>query len=168
MIFHFIRLLTMSSWHWRLFTDMWNFLINTLEVWVPSLTWCHSKFWAIFSSLGLRVRHYFQLWEGIFHVGRTFDRYEYKITHISLQLFFFEGGEIQETSKKNVLKAIAAQDLLQEVKKTVILLFLFLLYSTGGDSSRLLWGRWLGIIVPMKSTTFDSIEFYLLSVYSCS
>ena len=25
------------------------------------------------------------------------------------------GGEIQETSKKNVLKAIAAQDLLQEV-----------------------------------------------------
>ena len=28
------------------------------------------------------------------------------------------GGEIQETSKKNVLKAIAAQDLLQEVKIT--------------------------------------------------
>ena len=28
------------------------------------------------------------------------------------------GGEIQETSKKNVLKAIAAQDLLQEVIKT--------------------------------------------------
>ena len=27
------------------------------------------------------------------------------------------GGEIQETSKKNVLKAIAAQDLLQEVCK---------------------------------------------------
>ena len=26
------------------------------------------------------------------------------------------GGEVQETSKKNVLKAIAAQDLLQEVK----------------------------------------------------
>ena len=26
------------------------------------------------------------------------------------------GGEIQETSKKNVLKAIAAQDLLQEVR----------------------------------------------------
>ena len=26
------------------------------------------------------------------------------------------GGEIQETSKKNVLKAIAAQDLLQEVQ----------------------------------------------------
>ena len=25
------------------------------------------------------------------------------------------GGEVQETSKKNVLKAIAAQDLLQEV-----------------------------------------------------
>ena len=25
------------------------------------------------------------------------------------------GGEIQETSKKNILKAIAAQDLLQEV-----------------------------------------------------
>ena len=29
------------------------------------------------------------------------------------------GGEIQETSKKNVLKAIAAQDLLQEVSYTV-------------------------------------------------
>ena len=27
------------------------------------------------------------------------------------------GGEIQETSKKNVLKAISAQDLLQEVCK---------------------------------------------------
>ena len=27
------------------------------------------------------------------------------------------GGEIQETSKKNVLKAIAAQDLLQEVSQ---------------------------------------------------
>ena len=26
------------------------------------------------------------------------------------------GGEVQETSKKNVLKAIAAQDLLQEVE----------------------------------------------------
>ena len=26
------------------------------------------------------------------------------------------GGEIQETSKKNVLKAISAQDLLQEVR----------------------------------------------------
>lgn len=29
------------------------------------------------------------------------------------------GGEIQETSKKNVLKAIAAQDLLQEVVKQI-------------------------------------------------
>ena len=27
------------------------------------------------------------------------------------------GGEVQETSKKNVLKAIAAQDLLQEVSE---------------------------------------------------
>lgn len=26
------------------------------------------------------------------------------------------GGEVQDTSKKNILKAIAAQDLLQEVK----------------------------------------------------
>ena len=31
------------------------------------------------------------------------------------------GGEIQETSKKNVLKAIAAQDLLQEVSYTVVI-----------------------------------------------
>ncbi len=29
---------------------------------------------------------------------------------------FIIGGEVQETSKKNVLKAIAAQDLLQEVR----------------------------------------------------
>jgi AP-1 complex subunit sigma 1/2 len=28
---------------------------------------------------------------------------------------FLIGGEVQETSKKNVLKAIAAQDLMQEV-----------------------------------------------------
>ena len=28
---------------------------------------------------------------------------------------FMLGGEVQETSKKNVLKAIAAQDLMQEV-----------------------------------------------------
>lgn len=30
------------------------------------------------------------------------------------------GGEIQETSKKNVLKAISAQDLLQEVRKSFL------------------------------------------------
>ena len=30
------------------------------------------------------------------------------------------GGEIQETSKKNVLKAISAQDLLQEVCKSFL------------------------------------------------
>ena len=35
------------------------------------------------------------------------------------------GGEIQETSKKNVLKAIAAQDLLQEV-------ILYFFYFTDG------------------------------------
>jgi hypothetical protein len=37
---------------------------------------------------------------------------------------FVLGGEVQETSKKNVLKAIAAQDLLQEV------LVAFIAYST--------------------------------------
>ena len=37
-----------------------------------------------------------------------------------------QGGEIQETSKKNVLKAIAAQDLLQEVKRLLFFLSLFL------------------------------------------
>ena len=31
------------------------------------------------------------------------------------------GGEVQETSKKNVLKAIAAQDLLQEVSSSITL-----------------------------------------------
>ena len=34
------------------------------------------------------------------------------------------GGEIQETSKKNVLKAIAAQDLLQEVQTNINLYWL--------------------------------------------
>lgn len=33
------------------------------------------------------------------------------------------GGEIQETSKKNVLKAIAAQDLLQEVRNFLSFIF---------------------------------------------
>lgn len=48
------------------------------------------------------------------------------------------GGEIQETSKKNVLKAIAAQDLLQEVSFAIIksirggfFLFLFVLQISG-------------------------------------
>ena len=30
------------------------------------------------------------------------------------------GGEISETSKKNVLKAIAAQDMLQEVRSIIV------------------------------------------------
>lgn len=34
---------------------------------------------------------------------------------------FLLGGEVQETSKKNVLKAIAAQDMLQEVRLRCIL-----------------------------------------------
>ena len=34
---------------------------------------------------------------------------------------FIIGGEVQETSKKNVLKAIAAQDLLQEVQFLILL-----------------------------------------------
>lgn len=38
------------------------------------------------------------------------------------------GGEIQETSKKNVLKAIAAQDLLQEVSYGNVPLELWLVY----------------------------------------
>lgn len=35
------------------------------------------------------------------------------------------GGEVQETSKKNVLKAIAAQDLLQEVRLKYLLPSMF-------------------------------------------
>ena len=35
---------------------------------------------------------------------------------------FIIGGEVQETSKKNVLKAIAAQDLMQEVQYSIIIL----------------------------------------------
>ena len=48
------------------------------------------------------------------------------------------GGEVQETSKKNVLKAIAAQDLLQEVGQDLtcdhLLQFLSFL---GGDTARI-------------------------------
>lgn len=29
------------------------------------------------------------------------------------------GGEIQETSKKNIIRAVTAQDMLQEVNKTI-------------------------------------------------
>jgi len=36
------------------------------------------------------------------------------------------GGEVQDTSKKNVLKAIAAQDLLQEVLLSLACLLLLL------------------------------------------
>lgn len=37
------------------------------------------------------------------------------------------GGEIQETSKKNVLKAISAQDLLQEVCGIILVILVILL-----------------------------------------
>ena len=48
------------------------------------------------------------------------------------------GGEVQETSKKNVLKAIAAQDLLQEVGQdpTCDHPLQFLSFS-GGDTARI-------------------------------
>ena len=45
------------------------------------------------------------------------------------------GGEIQETSKKNVLKAISAQDILQEVCKSFLYAYtipLQLLSEVGG------------------------------------
>ena len=44
---------------------------------------------------------------------------------------FLLGGEVQETSKKNVLKAIAAQDLLQEVNVSSVSLFLCLYVCCG-------------------------------------
>ena len=47
------------------------------------------------------------------------------------------GGEVQETSKKNVLKAIAAQDLLQEVK-IKLLCGSMIISPPGGDTSRFL------------------------------
>ena len=47
------------------------------------------------------------------------------------------GGEVQETSKKNVLKAIAAQDLLQEVGHDPTCDHLLQsLYFSGGDTAR--------------------------------
>ena len=48
------------------------------------------------------------------------------------------GGEVQETSKKNVLKAIAAQDLLQEVGQYPTCDHLLQsLYFSGGDTARI-------------------------------
>lgn len=46
---------------------------------------------------------------------------------------FILGGEAQETSKKNVLKAIEQADMLQEVRNTHILLFLYFC-STWSDN----------------------------------
>jgi len=40
------------------------------------------------------------------------------------------GGEVQESSKKNVLKAIAAQDLLQEVCIYIFNKYLFCIFIT--------------------------------------
>ena len=44
------------------------------------------------------------------------------------------GGEVQESSKKNVLKAIAAQDLLQEVS-----IYVVNCYSSGLDLSLMVY-----------------------------
>ena len=46
------------------------------------------------------------------------------------------GGEVQETSKKNVLKAIAAQDLLQEVE--IKILHSLITFPPGGNAPRFL------------------------------
>ena len=46
------------------------------------------------------------------------------------------GGEVQETSKKNVLKAIAAQDLLQEVE--IRMLHCVITSPPGGNTTRFL------------------------------
>lgn len=39
---------------------------------------------------------------------------------------FVIGGDVQETSKKNVLKAISDQDMIQEVSISELLLFFFI------------------------------------------
>ena len=70
-----------------------------------------------------------------------------QIEHLLIQsdIFLFQ---VQETSKKNVLKAIAAQDLLQEVRAMIFegvsnnfLLIISFLVS-GGDATRFVRGRW--------------------------
>jgi len=67
------------------------------------------------------------------------------------------GGEIQETSKKNVLKAISAQDLLQEVWKSFLVVYsipsLFLHSQVGGNV-------WLSLIV-VSSTIKNSIIHFV-------
>jgi hypothetical protein len=52
---------------------------------------------------------------------------------------FIIGGEVQETSKKNVLKAIAAQDLMQEVP---VQLYHCLGSEAGFGHSILMGGAW--------------------------
>ena len=48
------------------------------------------------------------------------------------------GGEVQETSKKNVLKAIAAQDLLQEVGIEMLQCVIDHVSPPGGNAPRFL------------------------------
>jgi AP-1 complex subunit sigma 1/2 len=48
---------------------------------------------------------------------------------------FVLGGEVQETSKKNVLKAISDQDMIQEVEFCLIFLKIFSIFFIIGRNS---------------------------------
>lgn len=63
------------------------------------------------------------------------------------------GGEVQETSKKNVLKAIAAQDLLQEVSKVNCMLRCY-----GGGC----YWRWYAPLVGDRSYFGGTFIFLIL------
>jgi hypothetical protein len=62
---------------------------------------------------------------------------------------FIIGGEVQETSKKNVLKAIAAQDLMQEVP---VQLYHCLGSEAGFGHSFLIVGAWKTVTQRTRST----------------
>ena len=71
-------------------------------------------------------------------------------------------GEIQETSKKNVLKAIAAQDMLQEVlSMSMLILISVSMYVSVCDVTKdgRVFRRWsLGINIPVRVRLLDGLQ----------
>ena len=88
----------MSLSRWKSYTDMLSFWTNILEVWV------------IIGNSGGPVGHPIFCTIQVCELDIIFN---YEKAYFMLDELLL-AGEIQETSKKNVLKAIAAQDLLQE------------------------------------------------------
>ena len=94
---------TTNCLHWRSFTASSNFWTNILAQWVCIFAWLHFCFlqndWRFVRTLKVCE----------LDIIFNFEKAYFILDELLI------GGEIQETSKKSVLKAIAAQDLLQEV-----------------------------------------------------